>query len=148
MNYKAPLLILGLGLISVFASAQTISANAGLGPGNSFTLFLVFQSPMPNVKNINCSFSMPGTPKPGQQDFNRGLACSGPPIKTDETHYAVKVDVPMDIAAGDYVINSIGVLVDDVSHPYTGTQLPSLSPVRVENPKHVEFSPLKKLEVN
>jgi hypothetical protein len=57
-------------------------------------------------------------------------------------------DIPQDIAAGDYKIAWINVAVDgEAGHQYQGLELPSLAPITVSNPKHLEFSPIKKLEV-
>jgi hypothetical protein len=65
-------------LAAPLAIAQTpISASAGLGPGNSFTLSITFQDPMPKVDKINCSFALAGDPKPGQEDFVRRAATDG-----------------------------------------------------------------------
>jgi len=151
MKYNAWLLLPFLCLVSLLSNAQQapVSANAGLGPGNSFTLFVVFQNPMPKIQGMGCGFTLEGTPKPGQEDFVRQLRCSGTPIKDDDTHYRVKVgDFPEDIAAGDYKIQWISVAVDgEVAHQYQGSELPSLAAVAISNPRHLEFSPIKKLEI-
>jgi hypothetical protein len=148
LKYKM-LLFLALYLMSSLSNAQQppMSANTGLGPGNSFTLFITFQDPMPKVQGIACGFNLEGGTKPGQEDFGQQLGCSGAPIKDDDTHYRVKVDVPQNIAAGDYKINWINVGVDEVAHQYRGSNLPSLAPMPVSNPKHLEFSPIRKLEI-
>lgn len=150
MKCKVPLLFLAMCLGSSLSNAQQppMSANTGLGPGNSFTLFVVFQNPMPNVQGISCAFSLQGATKPGQEDFVRTLNCSGAPVKDDDTHYRVKVgDIPQNIAEGNYKVETIGVGVDGVGHSYQGSALPNLAPVAVSNPKHLEFSPIKKLEI-
>jgi hypothetical protein len=151
VKYKTPVLLLAFCLVLPISNAQqpAMSTNAGLGPGNSFTLFVTFQNPMPKVKGMGCGFSLEGSPKPGQEDFVRQLRCSGTPVKDDDTHYRVKVgDFPEDIAAGDYKIQWISVAVDgEVAHQYQGSELPSLPPVTVSNPRHLEFSPIKKLEI-
>jgi hypothetical protein len=141
--------ILTLCLLSSLSNAQNspMSASAGLGPGNSFTLFIEFQKSMPKVQNINCACNLQGAAKPGQEDFTKEFRCSGPPIKDDDTHYREKVDIPQEIAAGDYKISWINVSVDNVGHQYEGTGLPTLAPVTVSNPKHLEFSPIEKLEI-
>ncbi len=150
MKWQTPLIVLALCLVSPVSKAQqSMSANAGLGPGNSFTLFITFEKPTPNLQSIACGFKRQGTLQPGQEDFVQQLRCSGQLIKDDDTHYRVKVgDIPQDIAAGDYKIDWITVAVDgEASHQYRGPDLPSLAPVAVINPKHLEFSPIKKLEV-
>jgi hypothetical protein len=149
MKYKALLLFVVLCLASCLSTAQqpAMSASTGLAPGNSFTLFVVFQSPT-TVKGIGCGFSLVGTPKPGQEDFNKQLRCSGLPTKDDEIHYRIKVEVPEGIATGPYAVQWISVAPDDfVSHQYLKTDLPALTPVEVTNPKHLEFPPIKKLEI-
>jgi hypothetical protein len=149
MKYKAPLLLLVLCLASRFSNAQqpAMSASTGLAPGNSFTLFVVFQSPT-QVKGMGCAFALAGNPKPGQEDFNRGMNCSGPPTKDDDTHYRVKVNVPEGIATGSYEIQWISMAQDDfVAHSYPKAALPALAPVEVVNPKHLEFPPIRKLEI-
>lgn len=150
MKWHAPLMVLALCLVSPLSGAQqAMSANAGLAPGNSFTLFVTFENPVPNLQNMSCAFQHQGTPKPGQEDFVTQLRCSGAPIKDDDTHYRIKVgDIPQDIMAGDYKVVWITVAVDgEASHSYQGPDLPSLAPVAITNPKHLEFSPIKKLEV-
>jgi hypothetical protein len=150
MKYKGPVLLLALCFVFPLSKAQqsSMSANAGLGPGNSFTLFITFQDPMPNVQGVACAFQLQGDPKPGQTDFVRQLSCAGAPIKIDATHYQIKVgDIPQDIAEGAYKLRFINVAVDgEAVHTYSGESLPSLDPVVVKNPKHLEFSPIKKLE--
>jgi len=151
MKYDAPLLLLAWCVVSSLSNAQQapVSANAALGPGNSFTLFVIFQNPMPKVQGMGCGFALEASPKPGQEDFVRQLRCAGTPIKDDDTHYRVKVgDFPEDIAAGDYKIQWISVAVDgEAAHQYQGSELPSLPPVTVSNPRRLEFSPIKKLEI-
>jgi hypothetical protein len=150
MKCHAAVIVLALCLVSPLSGAQqSMSANAGLGPGNSFTLFITFEKPMPNLQTISCAFGHQGTLQPGQEDFVQNLRCSGQPIKDDDTHYRVKVgDIPQDIAAGDYKIAWITVAVDgEAAHQYQGPDLPNLAPVAITNPKHLEFSPIKKLEV-
>jgi hypothetical protein len=143
------LIVVLIFLAAPLAVAQTpISASAGLGPGNSFTLSITFQDPMPKVDKINCSFALAGDPKPGQEDFVRNVYCNGPPTKDDDTHYRVTVNIPSsDIAAGDYNVAQIAVEVSGVLHPYNGQSLPTLAPVPIGNPAHLKFSPIKKLEV-
>lgn len=136
-------------LAAPLAIAQSpMSASAGLGPGNSFTLFITFQDPMPKVDSIACSFALSGTPKPGQEDFGKNIYCSGPPTKDDDTHYRVTVKIPpLNIAAGDYSVAGIDVEIGGVTHPYRERSLPNLAPVPISNPAHLNFSPIKKLEV-
>jgi hypothetical protein len=71
MIHKNLLLAVVLFLAVPLCDAQqpAISANAGLGPGNSFTLFVTFENPVPKIQNLNCAFQHQGTPKPGQEDF-------------------------------------------------------------------------------
>lgn len=104
---------------------------------------------MPKVQGIGCAFQFEGnTPKPGQEDFTRQFRCTGDPTKDDDTHYRIKVQIPEDIAAGEYKISWISVAEDNfVAHQYSGAELPSLAPVSVLDPKHLEFSPIKQLEV-
>jgi hypothetical protein len=148
MKLKPFLPIFTLCLLSSLSNAQDspMSASAGLGPGNSFTLFIEFQKPM-KVQNIDCAFDLQGAPKSGQEDFGRQVRCAGAPTKDDDTHYRVKVESPQVIAAGDYKIGWITVSVDNIAHQYQGTGLPTLAPVTVTNPKHQEFSPIEKLEI-
>jgi len=151
MSCKWVVVLLTLCLLSQRANAQqpSMSANAGLGPGNSFTLFVTFENPMPKVQGIGCAFQLLGSPKPGQEDFEKTLRCSGAPIKDDDTHYRIKVgDFPQDIADGDYRVVWISVSLDgETAHQYDEAQLPKLAPVSVSNPKKLEFSPIKKLDV-
>jgi len=151
MNYKGLLLfLLTICIHCPVSQAQqpTMSASTGLGPGNSFTLFITFQNPMPKVIRIQCAFQLQGDPKPGQEDFSRQLQCTGAATKDDDTHYRVTVgEIPTNIAAGDYKILWINVAMDaDVTHQYRGSDLPTLAAVTVSNPRHLEFSPIKKLE--
>jgi hypothetical protein len=136
-------------LAAPLAVAQNpMAASAGLGPGNSFTLFVTFQDAMPKIDSIACSFALAGTPKPGQEDFAKNVYCSGPPTKEDDTHYRVKVSIPSsNIAGGDYNVVEIDVVIDGVTHPYHGQSLPTLAPVPISDPAHLNFSPIKKLEV-
>lgn len=136
-------------LAAPLAIAQnSMSATTGLGPGNSFTLFITFQDPMPKVDSIACSFALAGTPNPGQEDFGKNVYCSGPPTKDDDTHYRVTVKIPaLNIAAGDYNVAEIDVEIGGVTHPYKGQNLPTFAPVPISNPAHLNFSPIKKLEV-
>lgn len=150
MNCKWLMLSLALFVVLPLSQAQQspMSANAGLGPGNSFTLFITFQNPMQHIQGIACTFQLQGTAKPGQEDFVKQLNCGGTPEKIDDTHYQEKVgDIPQDIAEGDYKLEYINVVVDGQAvHSYRGPALPNLAPVSVSNPKHLEFSAIKKLE--
>ena len=149
MNCKLLLLVLALCIVASLTEAQqSMSANAGLGPGNSFTLFVTFEKPMPNLQSVSCAFGRQGAVQPGQENFVQSLSCSNPPTKDDDTHYRVKVDIPEDVAAGDYKIAWLNVTaVGGALHQYQGPDLPNLAPVAITNPKHLEFSPIKKLEV-
>jgi len=149
MKRRAPLLVLAFCLVAPLSGAQqSMSANTGLGPGNSFTLFITFEKPMPNFQSVACVFAHQGTVQPGQEDFVQSLGCSNPPMKDADTHYRVRVDIPQDIAAGDYKIAWMNVaVVGEAFHRYQGPDLPNLAPVAITNPKHLEFSPIKKLEV-
>jgi hypothetical protein len=149
MKCRPALIFLALCLVSPLSRAQqSMSANAGLGPGNSFTLFITFEKPMPNLQSISCAFGHQGTLQPGQESFVQSLSCSNPPTKDDDTHYRIKVDIPEDIAAGDYKIAWLNVsAVGGALHQYQVPDLPNLAPVTIANPKHLEFSPIKKLEV-
>lgn len=150
MKRRAAVIVLALCLVSPLSGAQqSMSANAGLGPGNSFTLFITFEKPMPNLQSLSCAFQLQGAPRAGQEDFVRQLRCSGAPIKDDDTHFRIKVgDIPQDVAAGDYKITWITVAVDgEAAHSYQGPDLPNLAAVAIANLKHLEFSPIKKLEV-
>jgi hypothetical protein len=78
--------------------------------------------------------------------FQSQLRCSGDPVKDDDTHYRIKVEIPQEIAASDYKIAWVNVAADNfVGHQYS--DLPNLAPVTIIDPKQVEFSPIKKLEV-
>ena len=111
-------------------------------------LFITFEKPMPNFQSVACVFAHQGTVQPGQEDFVQSLGCSNPPMKDADTHYRVRVDIPQDIAAGDYKIAWMNVaVVGEAFHRYQGPDLPNLAPVAITNPKHLEFSPIKKLEV-
>jgi hypothetical protein len=143
------LIVVLMLLAAPLAIAQTpMSASAGLGPGNSFTLFVTFQDPMPKIDGIGCSFALAGSPKPGQEDFGKNVYCNGPPSKDDDTHYRVTVSIPpSNCAAGDYNVAEIDVVIGGVTHPYIGQNLPTLAPVPISNAAHLKFSPIKKLEV-
>ena len=56
------------------------------------------------------------------------------------------MNVPAEIAEGDYKIAWINVTVENILHQYGSAALPSLDPVPVTNRKHVEFSPIKNLD--
>jgi hypothetical protein len=144
------LFLLVFGFLCPVSQAQqpTMSASTGLGPGNSFTLFITFQKPMPKVIRIQCEFRLQGDAKPGQDDFSRQLQCNGAATKDDDTHYHVTVgEIPTNIAAGDYKIVWINVAVDaDVTHQYRDAALPALPPVTVSNPRQSKFSPIEKLD--
>jgi len=145
-----PLLLLATCLApgSSYAQQAPLSASAGLGPGDSFTLFITFEDPMPNVVGAGCAFGLRGSAKPGQEDFVKSLRCTGSPVKDDDKHYHMKVAIPQDVAEGDYDLVWISVAVDaETSHQYQAPQLPSLAPVKITNPKKLEFSPIKKLDV-
>jgi hypothetical protein len=148
MKCKSSLVVL-LCLAAPLAIAQNpaLSVSAGIGPGNTFTLFMTLQDPMPKIDSIWCGFNLVGAPKPGQEDFAQNLNCVGPPKRDDETHYRVDVGVPLGIAAGDYKINQINFSVGGATHIYKGQDLPGLAAVPVSNPEHLKFSPIKKLEV-
>ena len=96
MKRRAAVIVLALCLVSPLSGAQqSMSANAGLGPGNSFTLFITFEKPMPNLQSLSCAFQLQGAPRAGQEDFLRQLRCSGAPIKDDDTRFRIKVgDIP------------------------------------------------------
>jgi hypothetical protein len=147
-KFKAVLIISMLFLTAPMSRSQEMSASAGIGPGNTFTLFITFENPMSNIQRIDCGFQLQGNPKPGQQDFVRQLRCSGAPIKDDDKHYRIHVgELPQDIAEGDYKIAWIDVAVDgQASHRYDSADLPALPVITVKNPKHLEFAPIKKLE--
>lgn len=148
MKYKAPLSLLALFILSQLSTAQqpAMSASTGLGPGNSFTLFVTFQDPMPKITSIGCDFRLTGAPQPGQEGFATTLNCTSAPKKSDDTHYSVEVGIPLGIAAGDYHLNEIDVSIDDARRPYNGANLPTPAPVQITNPAHLKFSPIKKLE--
>jgi hypothetical protein len=120
MERHISLIVMLLCLVSPLSRAQQpMSATAGLGPGNSFTLFVTFEKPMPNVQSIGCAFQHQGTPKPGQEDFVQSLRCTGQPIKDDDLHYRIRVGIPQDIAEGEYKIAWINVAVDgEATHGY------------------------------
>jgi len=148
MKFKAPLFLLAAVLGAQFLNAQqpAMSATTGLAAGNSFTLFVTFEDSMPKVDTIACYFSLVGNAKPGQEDFAKAFNCVGPPKKIDDTHYSAAVDIPRGTAEGDYRLSRVDVQLDSVNHIYDSQHLPSLSPVAVHNPEHLNFSPIKKLE--
>lgn len=142
------LLALTLCVSAPFSKAQEspMSASTGLAPGDSFSLFVFFQNPMPKVTQIRCAFQLKGAPKPGQEDFPKQLGCAAALTRDSDTNYRVKVEIPKGTAAGDYQVTWIVVTMDGVEHTYSETQLPALTPVAISNPEHLEFSPIKKLE--
>jgi hypothetical protein len=150
MNTKAPLSLLALILLSQLSTAQqpSMSASTVLGPGNSFTLFMNFEEPMPKITRVDCTFSLVGVPQSGQETFTQGVYCSNGDIKKiDEKHYSVGVPVPSNgIAAGDYKLGFIEVYIGDAHQRYQGSTLPDLAPVKISNSEHLKFSPIKKLE--
>ena len=151
MKFKAPLSLLALCLLSQISNAQqtaVMSASTGLAPGNSFTLFVNFQDPMPKITAFQCNFTLVGTPQPGQENFARAVNCIGEPKKIDDTDYISQVGIPASgIAGGDYKISSIDLYVGQAHSHYDGDSLPVLAPVRISNSEHLKFSPIKKLEI-
>ena len=148
MKNNARLLLLALCLLSQFSRAQqpSMSATTGLAPGNTFTLFVTFQDPMPKIDTLACSFHLVGPPKPGQENFGQGLSCSGTK-KEDDTHYHALVIVPSSaIAEGDYELREIDISIGSATRAYAAQNLPTLAPVHIHNSEHLDFSPIKKLE--
>jgi hypothetical protein len=148
MKFKAPLSLLALFLLSQIAAAQQsgMSASTGLGPNNSFTLFVTFQDAMPKVDALNCTFNLATPVQPGQEDYTKALSCTGVATKIDETHYSTEVKIPVGIAGGGYKITYIIVAIGGAQRQYRGESLPTLAPVPITNPEHLKFSPIKKLE--
>jgi hypothetical protein len=143
------LLLLSFVCLASLSNAQqpAMSATAGLGPTNSFTFFVTFQDPMPEVNALNCTFSLATAVQPGQEDFRKSLTCTGAVNKTDETHYSSVVNIPVGVASGDYKLDNVVVSVGSAQRTYQGQNLPALSPVPINNPEHIKFSPIKKLDV-
>jgi hypothetical protein len=148
MKYRAPLLLLALCLLSQLSNAQQppMSASTGLGPNNSFTLFVTFQDAMPKIDALNCSFDIATPVQPGQEDYTRALNCTGAVTKIDETHYSTNVKIPVGIAGGGYKLAYITVAIGGAQRQYRGESLPTLTPVPITNSEHLKFSPIKKLE--
>jgi hypothetical protein len=148
MKYKAPLFLLAVLLGSQFLNAQqpAMSATTGLGPGNTFTLFITFQDPMPKIDGISCGFNLVGPPKPGQKEMNQVLNCTGAFKKIDDVHFSAPVTIPAGVAEGNYQLVRIDVDMDSANHRYENANLPTLAPVAVTNPENLKFSPIKKLE--
>ncbi len=122
-----------------------MSASAGLGPDNTFTLFVTFQESMPKIDGVGCGFNLDGSPKPGQENFVVVFNCTGSVKKVDDTHYSAEVQIPGAIAAGDYKINFLTVYIGGANHRYDGQNIPNLAPVKINNPDHLKFSSIKDL---
>jgi hypothetical protein len=149
MRYNALFLLLALCLLSQFSKAQqpSMSATTGLASGNTFTLFVTFQDPMPKIGTLACFFRLVGTPKAGQENFGQSLNCSGDPKREDDTHYSATVIVPSStIAEGNYELREIDISIGSATRPYNAQNLPTLAPVHIHNSEHLDFSPIKKLE--
>ena len=82
LKYKMLLSFLVLCMMSSLSHAQqpSMSASTGLGPGNSFTLFITFQNPMPNVQGIGCAFALKD-PKTRAGGFRTSVEMLRPPDK-------------------------------------------------------------------
>jgi hypothetical protein len=124
-----------------------MSANTGFSPGDSFTLFVDFKDPMPEVASISCTFALQGSPHSGQKDFPNGFACTGEVHKDDATHYHATVQVRQGAASGTYVLNTVQISIGGVTHTYTGASLPAPPTVNVRDPKIVKFAPIEQLNV-
>lgn len=143
-------LLLTLCLTSILATAQNapMGAVAGLGPGNSFTLFVTFKEPMPKIDALSCGFNLVGSPKPGQESFSKSVNCIGSVIKDDDTRYRAQVDIQNGgIADGDYKLTSIDIRIGGATRSYASKDLPDIAPVTITNDEHLKFSEIKHLEV-
>lgn len=153
MSFKSSLLMF---LIMCFASSvgsaqnpPAMGATAGLGPGDTFTLFVTFKDPMPEIGSINCVFRLTTDRKPGQETFGGEVDCIGAGLKKDDdTHYRVQVGIPkVGIADGDYRLTHIGIGIGDASRQYEGNNIPNPPTVSITNHEHLKFSDLKSVEV-
>ena len=102
---------------------------------------------MPKIDGVGCGFNLEGAPKPGQESFVQELVCTGGVQKIDETHYNAEVRVAGAIAAGDYRLVRIDLNIGGANHRYEGQNLPNLAPVKITNPEHLKFSPIKGLAI-
>jgi hypothetical protein len=151
MSFRFSLLLV---LIICFASAAgnaqnppAMGATVGLGPGDTFSLFVTFQEPMPGVTSIGCQLTLVGAPKSGQERFNTALNCNGSFTKDDETHYRAQVPVTHGTSEGDYKLNFVDVNIGSAFRRYQGNDLPNLASVSITNHEHLKFSDIKKLDV-
>lgn len=126
----------------------TMSAKVGFSPGDSFTLFITLEEPMPQIDSLYCIFQLAESAKPSQQDFAAGFNCDSQAQKDDDKHYHVKVRIPKEgIASGDYKLGQLAFIVNGVRHQYSGDSLPALAAVTVKNPQNVDFSKIKELKI-
>lgn len=147
MKFRMSILAV-LCLVAPLAIAQgSIAASTGLAPGNSFTLFVTFQDPMPQITSIDCHFILASVAKQGQENFPTALICKRSFKKIDDTNYSVEVGIPAGAAEGDYKLDAIGLTIGNAGRRYVGPDLPSLALVTIHNPEHLKFSPIKKLDV-
>ena len=152
MSFKSSLLLI---LIICFASAvgnaqnpPAMGATVGLGPGDTFTLFVTFKNPMPEIGALNCDFGLIGNRKPGQETFSTGINCTGEAKKEDDTHYRVEIGIPKaGIADGDYKLTDISVSIGTARRQYLANDLPDTPTVSIINHEHLKFSDIKKVDV-
>jgi len=150
MPWKSSFVLLcAVGLVCLAANAQNSSmgASTGLGPGDTFSLFVTFQEPMPKIDGINCQFKLVGAAKLGQEHFYQALNSSGVGTKVDDTHYRMQVSISQGTAEGDYKLDSVSVTTGSASRSYRDNDLPTLAPVAITNHEHLKFSDIKKLDV-
>jgi len=145
--------ILWLAVFGMFVlfvgNAQSLQTGAttGISPGNTFSFYVTFKEPMPQVETLNCSFVLVGNPKPGQEDFGTKVSCVATTTREqNQTHFYVNVPIPKAIAEGDYKLDWVTVGSGAASHVYQGDDLPSPPTLRIVNHEHLKFSDIKTLE--
>lgn len=117
-------------------------------PGDIFSFDLAFQDAIPNIESLGCKFVLQGQPKADQQDFLKEFYCTQTAEKQgDAQHWHGRIQLPEELASGDYKLASITLTVDDVQHTYQGSSLPAAPSLTVNNPRTENFPPLTKVEL-
>ncbi|HZR66931.1 MAG TPA: hypothetical protein VFA85_17460 [Terriglobales bacterium] len=151
---KMSKLALKLGCLVLLVSASALAQNnqmsistAEHGPGDRLTLFITFNDHMPDVQAINCSFQLSTPPKPQQKLLQAEMSCNGMQ-KDSDTDYRASVDVPQNVATGEYELKYINVAVMGITKTYAGADLPPVAKLKIRNPKDdPNFAPMKQIKV-
>jgi hypothetical protein len=142
------LTIFGMFVLSV-GNAQSLQTGAttSISPGNTFSFFVTFKEPMPQTETLECSFSLVGNPKPGQEDFGTSVSCVASTTREqNQTRFYVNVPIPKGTAEGDYKLDWVTVGIGAASHVYHHDDLPSPPTVHIVSHEGLKFSAILTLE--